>query len=428
MAQELQRPVRETVTPAVLQKVVWAGANLGSFTQASDALQMLAGMNLSAKRVRRITEQVGQDRLEERVQQVAEFQAKPLMERLRSPAQMDSPALGVVMLDGGRYQRRDHFGEEDYEGSHWKEDKVGLVLHMQSKVHQSDPHPEFPEWLAHADVVAEMASLGAIDKETSPLSHEDSLLLEDEGRPPSGWDQLTPELLSREVIASSQCGDDFGHHLEQAAWQQGVVDAPRMAFVADGASVNWTIHQEHFSQLTGILDLMHALSYAWKAAKALEDTAAYERYATWIWQGEVQQVIDELKRRLSPPNAAGEESTMAGSATEDPVQRAITYYTNHKHRMHYPKYRQAGLPLTSSHIESTIKLINIRLKGSEKFFRHDTGETLLQLRADSLCTANVWNSCIVRGFFQAASSWSLSVLALRAARKAGSVRRPAAVN
>jgi hypothetical protein len=53
--------------------------------------------------------------------------------------------------------------------------------------------------------------------------------------------------------------------------------------------------------------------------------------------------------------------------------------------MNYPEYRQQGLPLTSSHIESPIKLINIRMKGSEKFFRQDTGETLLQLRADSLC-------------------------------------------
>ncbi len=47
-------------------------------------------------------------------------------------------------------------------------------------------------------------------------------------------------------------------------------------------------------------------------------------------------------------------------------------------------YRQAGLPLTSSLMESTIKQINTRIKGSEKFFRHDTGETLLPLRADSL--------------------------------------------
>jgi hypothetical protein len=59
--------------------------------------------------------------------------------------------------------------------------------------------------------------------------------------------------------------------------------------------VNWTIHKQHFSHMTGILDLMHALSYAWKAAKALEDRQAYERFANWIWQGSVKQVIEELQ-------------------------------------------------------------------------------------------------------------------------------------
>ena len=52
--------------------------------------------------------------------------------------------------------------------------------------------------------------------------------------------------------------------------------------------------------------------------------------------------------------------------------------------MDYPTYRQQGLPLTSSHIESTIKLISARVKGTEKFWRQDHGESLLQLRADSL--------------------------------------------
>lgn len=390
MARMIQRPVRENVTPAVLQQIVWAGANLGSFSQASDALKMLAGMDLSAKRIRRITEQIGQDRLEERVQQVAEFQDKPLMERLRSPAVTGSVALGAVLLDGGRYQRRDHFSEEDYEGSHWKEDKVGILLHLESEVHHSDPHPEFPQWLAHADVVAEIASLGALEQEKARNFDSSREFREGVESSPSGWDQLTPKLISREVIASSQGGDDFGHHLEYAAWQQGVIDAPRMAFIADGASVNWTIHKEHFSQMTGILDLMHALSYAWKAAKALEDAVVYERYATWIWQGEVVKVIDELTRRSSASSTPPEELS-----AENPVQRAITYYTNHQHRMNYPKYRQQGLPLTSSHIESTIKLMNIRMKGSEKFFRRDTGETLLQLRADSLCVSQP-----LEGFWQ----------------------------
>jgi len=34
------------------------------------------------------------------------------------------------------------------------------------------------------------------------------------------------------------------------------------------------------------------------------------------------------------------------------------------------------------------KLINIRMKGSEKSFRQETGETLLQLRADLLCESH----------------------------------------
>jgi hypothetical protein len=52
--------------------------------------------------------------------------------------------------------------------------------------------------------------------------------------------------------------------------------------------------------------------------------------------------------------------------------------------MNYPAYRQQGLPLTSSHIESTIKTINRRIKGTEKFWLENTSECILQLRADYL--------------------------------------------
>lgn len=385
MAKELQRPVRETVTPGVLQKTVWAGANLKSFPQSSEALWVLAEIKLSAKQVRRITEQVGQDRLKERTQQVVDFRGKPLMQRLTSAANAPGPELGVVMLDGGRYQRRDHFGEKGYEGSHWKEDKVGLVLHMHSDVHDADPHPEFPEWLAHADVVAQIASLGAADEEKDSSARDQSSPpgdLGDLNPDTSSWKELTPQLLSRDVLASSESGEEFGHHLEFVAWQRGVVDAPRMAFVADGARVNWTIHKQHFSQMTGILDLMHALSSAWKAAQALDDAAAYRRYATWIWQGDVVKVIDELTQRRQALGPAPPD--VSENDPREHLSRGITYFTNHQQRMNYPEYRTQGLPLTSSHIESAIKQINIRIKGSEKFFRQDTGETLLQLRADSL--------------------------------------------
>lgn len=64
--------------------------------------------------------------------------------------------------------------------------------------------------------------------------------------------------------------------------------------------------------------------------------------------------------------------------------------------MNSPKSRQQGLPLTSSHIESTIKLINIRMKRSEKFFRQETGETFLQFRTNSLCDTRPLDTFSIR--------------------------------
>jgi hypothetical protein len=66
------------------------------------------------------------------------------------------------------------------------------------------------------------------------------------------------------------------------------------------------------------------------------------------------------------------------------VTEALTYLRNNVTRMRYQDYRKAGLPTTSSHIESTVKLFNRRLKGTEKFWSEEGAEAILQLRADFL--------------------------------------------
>ena len=135
-----------------------------------------------------------------------------------------------------------------------------------------------------------------------------------------------------------------------------------------------------------ILDFIHALTYVYAAAMAArtqeEGGPIYLRWITWVWQGEVSQVIAELAARAaelgSPPTAASEA---------DPRQilaRTLTYLVNQQSRMNYPDYRRGGLPVTSSHIESAVKQINQRVKGSEKFWPAEGGEALLQLRADQL--------------------------------------------
>jgi hypothetical protein len=394
------------VTPLLLEKIVWSGANLGSYQHASNALQELAGVKLTVKQVQRITSQIGADDVRQRQAQVAAHPHRPLMERVAAPPQVTPPELGVVMMDGGRFQRRDHFRPRQSATppeaetppppdspppnsasatatakTHWREDKVGIVLSMTSKVHDHDPTPEFPAWLAEARVVSELAQLAAREEQvTDQTTSAAGGSLSDE--PACQWPDIAPELVSREVIASGAEAESFGWHLDWKAWTMGVPAAARQAFVADGQAVNWTIHRRHFSQMTGILDLMHALSYAWQAGAAVDDPAAYRRYATWIWQGRVACVIAELRQHQERQGLPG-----SGPQTSDPrehITRALTYYENHQHLMDYPTYRQQGLPLTSSHIESTIKLISARVKGTEKFWRQDHGESLLQLRADSL--------------------------------------------
>ena len=66
------------------------------------------------------------------------------------------------------------------------------------------------------------------------------------------------------------------------------------------------------------------------------------------------------------------------------MAETLTYLRNNKDRMRYDEYRKAGLPITSSHMESTVKMFNRRVKGTEKFWSEEGAEEILQLRADYL--------------------------------------------
>jgi hypothetical protein len=299
------------------------------------------------------------------------------------------------MLDNGMHQRRDHFGEPGKK-THWKQETGGLVLSMTSEVHEHDPCPDFPDWLFDNDVVAEIASLA--HRRETPENSGDSTSQDESRLAPQGQAGLkagfewTPEVVSREVIASTE-GTAVARHLEWVAWEQGITSAPRQAFVADGASSIWAIHKKYFSQMTAIVDLMHALSYAYRAAAALDEEGLYHRWAVAIWQGRVGDVLTELTNHQKRLGVPPQDTT-----DDDPRQRigrAITYYTNHQSRMNYPEYRRLGLPVTSSLMESTIKQLSRRVKGTEKFWNKPTADAMLQLRADSLSNSQplqkFWN-------------------------------------
>jgi hypothetical protein len=385
LAGQMGLPVRATVTPKTTELMVWAGANLGSYGMASDAIERLAGLEISDRRIRLQIEKAGSARIAERDAAIQELKQMTLAQRRTGNPLVAAPELAVVMMDGGRYQRRDHFGEtEPSDTTHWRESKVGCLLTMQSEVHEADPVPLIPDCFAHASVVRELAKAPVKqesneDEALARLTEQASVAPSEES-PPNGRKQ--PRLLTRDVVASGKNSQAFGFHLESRAWRLKFPSAQRQAFVADGSKTNWRIQREHFPRAVPIADLIHALSYVWSAAMAVGTKMTYQTWAQLIWQGDVAEVIAQLERHQCELGVATQDAT-----DNDPrvcVGRCLTYLCNNADHMNYPEYRKQGLPLTSSHIESTIKPINRRIKGTEKFWLEHTSECVLQLRADYL--------------------------------------------
>ena len=171
-----------------------------------------------------------------------------------------------------------------------------------------------------------------------------------------------------------------------AAWRQGFFTAARKAFVADGAENNWSLQRQSFSSFVPILDFIHGLSYVFASALAdrrpKEGWAVYVRWIQWVWSGAVEKVIAELRVR---------QAELGMPAKDEPdgspraiVARALAYLQNNQQRMCYADYRRQGLPITSSYVESAVKQINYRVKGTEKFWNEAGAEELLQLRTDYL--------------------------------------------
>jgi hypothetical protein len=196
-------------------------------------------------------------------------------------------------------------------------------------------------------------------------------------------------MLVKSVVATSRDVEAFGPLLAHAAYQRGFHAAERKAFVADGSSTNWSVWRNHFAAYTPILDFVHALMYVYAGAMAgraaNDGWLHYRDWAQWLWGGEVDRVLAALHERQQELGVPDKQETGTPRAQ---VTSSLNYLTNQRERMKYQEYRQQGLPLTSSAVESTIKQINRRIKGTEKFWS-DGGDPMLHLVADRLSQTNV---------------------------------------
>jgi hypothetical protein len=377
------------------RRIVFAAAQGVSFAEASEALRELGELPLLPKRIWRAVIRVGEERVAECRAAAQRYEQLPLPQQQRSPVDL-VPQLVCVQMDGGRFQERDRalvptatavIGADSAskEDSQWREFKAGCLLTMTSAEHTEDPCPQLPATFADPGHMREIA------REIKGFTSDSAVALTaDEEAGPDFKERLgRPEMLVKSVVATSGDVEAFGPLLAAAAYERGFHAASRKAFVADGAATNWGVWRKYFSHYTPILDFVHALMYVYAAAmagrSANEGWACYRDWAQWLWSGEVERLIAALGQRRQELGLP--ERDEAGTPREQ-VASSLGYLTNQRERMLYHEYRKQGLPITSSAIESTVKQINRRVKGTEKFW--DQGaDPMLHLVADRLSQTNV---------------------------------------
>ena len=363
-------------------KITVLAAETRSFVRAEKAIRAVAELEVSAKTIQRVVHDVGRELAQRR-------EATPNSDEALAQRPEEPPELAVVECDGGRLRTREpgHGPGVHRSGEGWREDKNACLIRAQRQVFAEDPQPEPPECFCDPKHAAKIAETEALSIAT-PLPCEPQPV-EEEGPTGRCVEDWRPKRLVRTVLSSVADSQQFGRQMAREARRRRFYEAAAKAFLGDGLPWNWSIWKQHFATFTPILDFIHALSYLFVVAKAIHAQAedAWSQYLAWMrgcWQGEVAQVMEELRAWQSRWGVAPPDTP-----EHDPrrlVAKTITYLEHNQKRMNYPEYRRQGLPITTAWMESLVKEINYRVKGTEMFWNDPEGaEAILQVRAAVLC-------------------------------------------
>jgi hypothetical protein len=357
-------------SPLVLERIVSADGLAKSFVVAAKLLKLVGEIDVSSRQVNNLTVMVGEELARQRDGQTAAYAAQPLP---RTATRVEPiPQLACVEVDGGRMQTRAEGVGPGVHEAHWRETKTAGFFRMKTASHAADPHPALPRCFADRKHMQGLLP-GAQEEPAAeaPVADHDP-----------NW---RPTVLFRTCSASLETSERFGQMMAAEADARGFFAAHRRAFLGNGLAYNWSIHRRHFPTFEPIVDFVHPVERLHAAARAAheEDDSAWPQYVAWagaVWQGRVQEVIQELagySKSLGPPPTDADESDPRRVLAE-----SLTYLRNNQSRMDYPRYRCQGLPVTSALIESLVKEMNYRVKGTEKFWNDGLpGEAILQVRA-----------------------------------------------
>jgi hypothetical protein len=372
---------------------------------ASEVLEAVGEISISGRHINRLTEEIGTELKDKRDRETEDY----VHHRRAEPSQA-APKLVTIAMDGGRVMTRESGQGPGVHGKQWKEYKAACLNEHECQAFAEDPHPQPPRCFLDAPEVDKMvreiqSHHGSRQENELPQLAELSIgkqpLAPTPLGAPTGPEAETEKLWppkrikdSRTCVATIQCSAEFGKMVATEAYQRNFQVAERGALLGDGSAWIWKLREKWFPNLTAIVDFVHALTYLYVTATVLASSVSerWQWYVVWMtlcWQGRVRVVIEDLEARLGRLEPFTQTDKLSPTDPREVLRRTLTYLKNNEPRMNYSEYRKQGLPVTSSMVESLIKEINYRVKGTEKFWDNPEGvEAILQVRAALLCDDN----------------------------------------
>jgi hypothetical protein len=377
-------------SPTILHRILHMAGVTSSFDVAEVALKVVGEISISDRQINKLTTEIGREMAADRDDRTQQYVDQPLPRR--PTAAEVQPDWAAVFCDGGRMRTRQPDQGRGVHQPHWRETKNAAFHRMQSRSFDEDPQSELPDCFRNQAYVEKLfCGLKSLKNEggeeraegeqPSPSSAAPEETSAEESPP---WQ---PETLFHTCLSSLATSDDFGPMMAAEADARGFFTARKQAFVGDGLAYNWSIRQRWFSGFVPITDFVHVVEYAYTAAKAIHTEACsrWRQYLDWAsacWQGRVGEVVADLRCWQSRLGQLPEGVEVPENDPRKILQSTITYLTNNRGRMDYPRYRREGLPMTSSLAESLVKPVSKRVKGTEKFWNDGpSGEAILQVRA-----------------------------------------------
>ena len=152
-----------------------------------------------------------------------------------------------------------------------------------------------------------------------------------------------------------------------------------LVFICDGARWIWNWIEDTYPKSTQILDFFHAKEHLCDLAKIY--ISDQEDRKEWVSEQEKQIINDNVEEVLEElENVKLNGST--GKTIKKEIEKLINYFTDHRDRMRYKTYQNAGLEIGSGAVESAHRtIIQQRAKLSGQRWTSTGVQGILSLRA-----------------------------------------------